>query len=395
MSEHTPTSAPDRHQDIVYPAAVPFVIAHLVCFAAIWTGVTPAALWVCLALYWVRMFAVTLGYHRYFSHRSFKTSRVGQFLLAVAAMSSAQRGAVWWAGVHRAHHKYSDTPEDVHSPVVQGFWFSHVGWIFSKEKQRSDYTLVSDLTRYPELMWLDKHRYSPAIALGVIVWLLGGWTGLIVGFFWSTVLLYHGSFLINSVAHTTGSQRYLTGDHSRNNWLLALVTMGEGWHNNHHHYQSSARQGFHWWEIDMTYYGLRLLGVLRLVWDIREPPPNVVRGERRLRRAVVEQVAQQLAESFPLDRISAQVRDAWRHTVDIEGLRDRARKAREQVNTIIAEMHLPELPSLQELEARSREMFSPTHSVQEIVERAREIIIEAVSVRILDDGLGFAPAASS
>ncbi len=232
---------------------IPFVLAHIACLAAIWTGVQATDLIVAAGLYGLRMFGVTAGYHRYFAHRSFKTSRAFAFVLAFLAQSSAQRGILWWAGNHRQHHRYSDTGKDVHSPVLRGFWHAHLGWFLTDVHSRTDLAAVPDLAKYPELVWLDRHPYLPAVLTGLVVWLAAGWSGLIVGFFWSTVLLWHATFSINSLAHVIGRQRYVTGDYSRNNLWLALLTFGEGWHNNHHHYQSAARQGFRWYEIDVSY----------------------------------------------------------------------------------------------------------------------------------------------
>ncbi|HEX6557897.1 MAG TPA: fatty acid desaturase, partial [Longimicrobiales bacterium] len=228
------THEEEFHDDIIYPAAIPFVLVHLTAFAALWTGVTTSALVVCVLLYVVRMFGVTAGYHRYFSHRSFKTSRVVQFLLALLAQSSAQRGALWWAAKHRHHHKHSDTEFDIHSPRHRGFLYSHFGWIFVRQQGETDYDAIPDLARHRELVWLNEHPYIAPTLLALGCFALGGWPMLIVGFFWSTVLLFHGTFFINSLAHVHGKQRYVTGDDSRNNWWLALITLGEGWHNNHH-----------------------------------------------------------------------------------------------------------------------------------------------------------------
>jgi stearoyl-CoA desaturase (Delta-9 desaturase) len=183
-------------------------------------------------------------------------------VIAFLGQTSAQRGVIWWAAVHRHHHLHSDTEHDVHSPRHHGFLYSHVGWIFNPTNWKPDYGSVKDLTSYPELVWLDRLHYLPGILLGFGSGLWGGWAMLVVGFFWSTVALYHGTFFINSLAHVHGSQRYLTGDDSRNNFWLALITLGEGWHNNHHHYQSSTRQGFHWWEIDISYYVLKAMSWL-------------------------------------------------------------------------------------------------------------------------------------
>ena len=240
--------------DIIYPAALPFALIHLACIAAIWSGITWQAIALCVALYWLRIFAIGAGYHRYFSHRSYSTGRVFQFVLGFLAQSSAQKSILWWAAKHRHHHLHSDTERDVHSPRHKGFLYSHVGWIFARQHDTVDPMKVADFARYPELMLLHKYELVPPVALGGLCLLLGGWSGLVVGFVWSTLLLYHATFCINSLAHVRGSRRYLTGDDSRNNWLLALLTWGEGWHNNHHAYQSSARQGFRWWEIDPTFY---------------------------------------------------------------------------------------------------------------------------------------------
>lgn len=231
-----------------------------------------------MALYFVRMFAVTGAYHRYFSHRTYRTSRAFQFVLAWLAQTSFQKGALWWAAHHRDHHKYSDTKLDPHSWREEGFWWSHMGWILSSKTEATDYKKISDLARYPELRWLNKYHLVPGVVLGITLWLAGGWFALFWGLFVSTTLLWHGTFAINSFAHWWGRRRYQTTDDSKNSLLLALVTMGEGWHNNHHYYPRSVRQGFFWWEIDVTYYILRALAAVGLVWDLHTPPKAVREG---------------------------------------------------------------------------------------------------------------------
>jgi stearoyl-CoA desaturase (delta-9 desaturase) len=250
---------------------VPFIGLHLACLAVLFTGVSASALILCAATYFLRMFGITAGYHRYFAHRSFKTSRVGQFVLAWLGCSALQKGPLWWAAHHRRHHRHSDTPDDPHSPHVTTFWWSHVGWILSNDHTDTPWDDMRDWSRYPELRWLDRNHWLPGLVLAVLCWLIGGWSGLALGFLVSTVLVYHATFAINSLSHLFGSRRYDTDDDSRNNFLLALLTLGEGWHNNHHHYQSSANQGFFWWEIDISYSVLRLLSVFGLVWDLRRP----------------------------------------------------------------------------------------------------------------------------
>lgn len=228
----------------------------------------------CAALYFVRMFFITAGFHRYFAHRAYKTSRVMQFVMAWCGSSSCQKGVLWWAAHHRTHHRYSDTDRDIHSPK-RGLWWSHVGWILCRKYQGTDWSSIRDFAKYPELVWLNKYHLVPGVVLGVACFLWGGW-GALWAFLLSTTLLYHGTFSINSLTHLWGRRRYVTSDTSRNSLLLALVTMGEGWHNNHHYYQSTANQGFFWWEVDASYYLLKVLSWLGLVWDLRTPPKRVL-----------------------------------------------------------------------------------------------------------------------
>lgn len=258
--------------------AWPMVIVHaMAAVGIVWTfmGKVPWEAWaLCIAAYWIRMWGVTAGYHRYFSHRTFKTGRLFQFVLAVVAQTASQRGVLWWGAHHRDHHKYSDLERDVHSPVVHGLMHAQLGWIYDYNG-KTDYGRIKDMAKYPELVFLNKYWLLPVIAFGVFstVWL--GLPGLFVGFSLSTVLLWHGTFTINSLSHVWGKRRYETADDSRNNWVLAIITLGEGWHNNHHHFMNSARQGFFWWEFDPTYYTLKVLGWLGIVWDIKAPPARV------------------------------------------------------------------------------------------------------------------------
>jgi len=275
---------PERHRPNTslsrWYGTIPFFLIHvLVLGAPFFIEVSPEAVVTCVALYLVRMWAVTAGYHRYFSHRTFKTSRAFQFFLAFLAQTSAQKGALWWAAHHRWHHKYSDMPEDIHSPIQRGFLYSHVGWLFDGTEE-TDYTKIKDLAKYPELVWLNKYWLVPPVALGALVFFTLGWSGLVIGFFLSTVALWNGTFLVNSLAHVWGRRVFETPDHSRNSALISLVTLGEGWHNNHHHYQSCVRQGLLWWEFDPTYYVLKAMSWVGLVWDLKEPPARVVEARR-------------------------------------------------------------------------------------------------------------------
>jgi stearoyl-CoA desaturase (delta-9 desaturase) len=285
----------DAHpRGIDWARVVPFVLLHLSCIAVLWTGWSPFAVAVAVALYATRMFAITAFYHRYFSHRAFRASRGWQFVFAVLGASAVQRGPLWWAAHHRHHHANSDKPGDAHSARQDGWLWSHMGWFLARENFATRTHLIRDLARFPELRWLDRYDVAVPAALFVALWLLGSWlevahpslgTGpwqlVVWGFCISTVVLFHGTFVINSLAHGWGSRRYETGDDSRNNFLLALITFGEGWHNNHHRYPSSARQGFYWWEVDLSWYLLRVLAALGIVRDLRPVSSSVLAAGRR------------------------------------------------------------------------------------------------------------------
>jgi stearoyl-CoA desaturase (delta-9 desaturase) len=275
------THAVDREsmtdtQHVDWARVVPFIAVHLACFGVLWVGWSATAVAVAAGLYVIRMFAITGFYHRYFSHRTFTTSRFAQFAFAVLGASSAQRGPLWWAAHHRKHHRYADTERDVHSPRQHGFWWAHMGWITAPGNFPTDLEEVKDLARYPELMFLDRFDILVPLLLAVGLLALGGWQLLVWGFFISTVVLFHCTCFINSLAHVFGRRRYATSDDSRNSLLLALITFGEGWHNNHHKYPGATRQGFFWWEIDLTYYGLWLLERLRIIWNLHPVPRRLV-----------------------------------------------------------------------------------------------------------------------
>jgi stearoyl-CoA desaturase (delta-9 desaturase) len=292
-----PTTRARKLSEYEWFGAIPFMLVHALPLLAFWTGTKWQDWAVCVALYWIRMFGVTGVYHRYFSHRTYKTSRFFQFLLALLAMSSSQKGVLWWAANHRTHHKLSDLDGDPHDSR-RGFWYSHMGWLYD-HTAATDYGKVRDLARYPELVFLNKLWFIPPLLLGLGVWLWLGWSGLLIGFFLSTAILWHGTFTINSLSHMLGTRRYDAGDTSTNNWYLAIITMGEGWHNNHHHFMGSTRQGFYWYEIDMTYYILRGLQAVGLVWDIKEPPARVYDVSTHLPNTRKALAATEAARSAP------------------------------------------------------------------------------------------------
>ena len=272
---------------------IPFIAIHVGCLAVIWTGVSWFAAGLALGLYLGRMFLITAFYHRYFAHRAFESSRIFRFIVAVLGCTAGQRGPLWWASHHRQHHIHSDTALDPHSPQTDSFWFSHVLWFLTRDAFSVRWAHIKDLQRIRELVLLERFDWVPLVILGALCFLVGdwaqtahpgwntsGWQTLVWGFFISTTLLYHATYTINSLAHRYGRRRFDTPDHSRNNFLLALLTLGEGWHNNHHRYPGAARQGFYWWEVDLSYLGLRVLKRLGLVWNLRPVPSKVLEAGR-------------------------------------------------------------------------------------------------------------------
>jgi stearoyl-CoA desaturase (delta-9 desaturase) len=285
--------AGDEPERIDWLRVVPFVGLHVACVAVLWVGTSAAAVATAVALYALRMFAVTAFYHRYFSHRAFKTSRAAQLVFALLGASAAQRGPLWWAAHHRHHHAHSDRSGDAHSPHQHGFLWSHMGWFLARTNFPTKIDLVRDLAAYRELALLDRFDAAIPALLAAGLYVTGaalerfapslGTNGMqlfVWGFAVSTVAVWHATFAINSLAHTLGSRRFATRDSSRNNWVLALVTFGEGWHNNHHRFPPAARQGFRWWEIDLTYYALRTLALSGLIWDLK-PVPDAVRAAKQ------------------------------------------------------------------------------------------------------------------
>lgn len=278
-----------RNEKVDLLKILPFIGMHLACLLALWVGVSWIAVAVCLALYFIRMFGVTAGYHRYFSHRSYKTSRTFQFLLALLGTTAVQKGPLWWAAHHRHHHAYSDKEEDLHSPMQRGFWWSHMVWFLCGKYNETNYRLIPDLARFRELRWLNEYHIIPPVILATGLFVTGSLLGayvpslgtsggelLVWGFFISTVMLYHTTYMVNSLNHVWGTRRYDTTDDSRNNFLIALLTLGEGWHNNHHFYPASERQGFFWYEIDIAHYVLKLMSFVGLVKDLKSPPRRIL-----------------------------------------------------------------------------------------------------------------------
>lgn len=276
------------HPKVEWWRVTPFLLLHVACLSLFWVGWSWVAIAIATCTYFARVFGLTAFYHRYFSHRAFKTSRWFQFLGALLGNTAGQRGPIWWAAHHRDHHRHSEKAGDVHSPHQHGFLWSHMLWFMTRENFRTKEQNVKDWLKYPELRLLNRFDFIAPVMLAAAMFGLGellrstmpslgtnGWQMLVWGFLISTIVLYHMTFAINSLAHTFGTRRFGTDDESRNNWWLALLTFGEGWHNNHHHYPAAARQGFYWWELDVTYCILRCLSWCGLVWDLKDVPPRV------------------------------------------------------------------------------------------------------------------------
>ncbi len=381
-----PAPPPARPHHVRLVAASGFALVHVAAVVGVavvglsWKGVALA-----VASYYLRMFAITAGFHRYFSHKSYRLARVPQFLLAVLGQTAAQKGVLWWASNHRHHHKYSDTPEDIHSPKQDGFWWSHIGWILSGKYDATDFSRIPDLARFPELRWLDRNQYAATMLYALLTWAAFGWTGLVWAYFVATVFLWHGTFTINSVMHVFGRRVFPTNDTSRNSMIFALATMGEGWHNNHHFYPSSAAQGFRWWQLDASYYLLWLGEKAGVVKGLRRAPtPAVIARLTAGARApkLAFDAADALATRWEEIRSAASVA-AHAALVELEAARLRASARLERLQEdyaaararagAAAEQKLEELRA--EIEGTRRDLHD---TLQRLVEQA--------------EGLGLAPA---
>ncbi|RJS92956.1 acyl-CoA desaturase [Salinisphaera sp. Q1T1-3] len=364
---------------------MPMGLMHVALIGIWWTGFTWTAVAMCVFLYVARVFGITAGYHRYFSHRGYKTSRTFQFVLAFLGATALQKGPLWWAAKHREHHRDTDEPEDAHSPRHYGFLDAHVGWVYREARSSPDMDLVKDFSKYPEIRWIERHQYLPGLSVAVLCFLIGGWSGLLVGWLLSTILVYHATFTINSLDHMFGRQRYLTGDDSRNNWLMAILSMGEGWHNNHHYYPATARNGFFWWEFDPTYYMLLGLEKIGLVWNLRQPPKSILANEKPPTQKIIDKCATYIADGFSADRITANLRARWEGSHIMEDLRGHARTKWSAAEAYLAEIELPDLPSADELKARAQKQFKIQHEgLDRAIERAHDMLRRSVSHRLIE-----------
>ena len=378
-------------------AIVGFALVHVLALGVFAVGFSWTGVLLCVGSYYLRMFAITAGFHRYFAHRTYRLSRLPQFLLAFLGQTAAQKGVLWWAAHHRHHHKYSDLPQDLHSPVHDGFFWSHIGWILSGQFEETRLDLIPDFAKFPELRWLDRNQYAPVLLYAFASWAVFGWTGLFWGFFLSTVFLWHGTFSINSVMHVFGRRVFPTRDQSRNSMIFAFVTMGEGWHNNHHYYPSSAAQGFVWWQVDATYYLLWLLERARLVKGLRRAPSDAVRKVLDAARtsksrfdAALDAAGENVADR--IDRLSRR----WDEIADL---------ARAGALDALAELEAARTSAAQRVEALQEEYFAALdragtaaekrlEELRAEIDRARQQLAEALN-RLVAAAESLAPAPAS
>jgi stearoyl-CoA desaturase (Delta-9 desaturase) len=268
--------------------AVPFRWAYV----ALWAGA-----------HFVRAVGLTLAFHRYYAHRAFKMGRVTRFVWTFIGTAAMQKGPLWWAGHHVNHHKFADREGDPHSPMVSGVYYAHLGWFLNDAKyDRVEATnpVIRDFSTVPEIAFLDRFFGLPPLIMAVALYLAGGVPWVVWGFCLPTMTLAHATFAINSINHMFGSRRFETVDESRNNPLTAFFAAGEGWHNNHHRFQRAARNGFYWWEFDITWYVIRLMKAVGLAWDVQPVPKRIYEEARVVKAQRATRTVPSITETIPL-----------------------------------------------------------------------------------------------
>lgn len=273
------------------------LVVHLFSLGVLFVPYTHELLIATVVSYFIRVFAWEGASHRYFAHRTYETSRAFQLFLAILAAAAGVRGPLWWVTHHRLHHRTSDTVDDLHSPIYYGFWYAHMNWFFNQRNSETDLDAAKEFVRFPELVLVNKYHYVFLPILMIAIYLAGeytalfgrtglGWSAVFWVFFLGTMLALQSLFTINSFVHGIkpsifNHRRFGTDDTTTNCWPMAILTMGASWHNNHHRYAGSAKVGFYWWQIDLTYCVLRLLALLGLIWNLRLVPEAVREEGRR------------------------------------------------------------------------------------------------------------------
>jgi stearoyl-CoA desaturase (delta-9 desaturase) len=265
-----------------------YILLHLGCFGILYTGVSAEAMAVLCVAFLIRALGVSIVYHRYFAHRSFRTSRLMQFCLGLYGSLTVLGGLLWWAQTHREHHRHADTPDDIHSPAFHGFIYSHCGWFLDDRHRSLDLSKVRDLARFPELIWLERLDVLSKLSYIACCYWLFGIVGVVWGFFVPAVIVLQMVHWIQSVSHSIGGyRRYASLDDSRNHWLFGIISFGEGFHHNHHCFPNSARLGLHWWEFDASYFVLLALEWSGLIWDLKVPTRKAPPGRDKMERDVI------------------------------------------------------------------------------------------------------------
>ncbi len=293
-------TAPRPKTRIKWDILIGMIVIHAGALLAFWTF-NWKAFWLFVALQVVTSLGITLCYHRLLTHRSFQVPKWLEYVLTVCGLLALQGGPLKWVSTHRVHHAFSDRPNDPHSPN-KGFWWAHMLWLFAwddlTDVPEKYLKFVTDLNRDPVHRFLERTNALWSFALGGILFAWGGLPFLAWGFFARLVCVYHGTWLVNSASHLWGYQSYDTNEGSRNNWWVALISYGEGWHNNHHAYPHSAAHGLRWWEVDPTYFLIRLFGFFGLATNIRMPQGNPARLPNPIGQSIIPKIA------IPIPRLS-------------------------------------------------------------------------------------------
>ena len=248
------------------------IVAHIAAVAALFFWSWPAVITGFVLFYVAGSFGIGMGYHRLLTHRGYKVPRLVEYFLATCGTLSLEGGPIQWVVTHRIHHAHADRPGDPHTPR-DGGWWAHMGWILWGTAQNHDAATIAhyapDLVKDRYYRWLNNYYYVPLLIVGIGLFIFGGWGVVLWGVFLRTTVALHATWLVNSATHLWGEQRFKTDDDSRNSWWVALLTFGEGWHNNHHAHPTSARHGLHWYEIDLNWLGIRALQLLGLAHSIK------------------------------------------------------------------------------------------------------------------------------
>jgi len=294
MKTTTETGINQRRKNFANAVLIALIIVHLVSLLGFYTGISWTAFVAFLGLYIIRGLGITMGYHRYFAHKSFKTNRFFQFILGLMGSMAVQGGILWWVSHHREHHRYTETEDDIHSPVAHGFWQSHIGWLTNKKAFNAPKIRANDFAKIPEIKFLQKQYVFIQVLQVLGLFSLGSYLQaafpqletsgaqlLVWGFFINTVALWHSTFAVNSICHVWGKEPYEANDTSKNNFIVALLAFGEGWHNNHHKFATSARHGLEWWQFDMTFITLRFLEAFGIVSHLKIPTQEQLAAKRQ------------------------------------------------------------------------------------------------------------------